>query len=136
MPLSCSCDWDYEFEPGDWYFEFLEKDIDFELFCEKRRKRCISCGSLIDIGADCLRFTRVRYPYTDKEARFAGWDNLENAMENEATITGTDLFQCEKCGEIWLNLQALGFECLSPSENMQKAMEDYIHDYQPPKLTK
>ena len=110
MPLSCSCDFDgYEYEPGSWYFDYFFLDnVDFEPLKTSRRKRCCSCNELIDIGSPCIRHTRVRYPYTEAEARINGYFDLENSLENEATISMADLFQCEKCGEIWLNLHSFG----------------------------
>ncbi len=136
MPLSCSCDWDeWEPDPGGWCFKsfYLEK-VDFEPFTGKRRKRCCSCNDLIDIGSLCIRHLRHRYPYTEAEARINGYFDLEESMCDEPLISMSDLFQCEKCGEIWLNLQSVGFECISPSENMPDMLKQYQHDYAPPKL--
>lgn len=135
MPLTCGCGYDFDFEPGDWYFEpvCIEK-IDFELFEGKKRKRCCSCNELIDIRSPCIRYSRYRYPYTEAEARITGYSSLESSMNDEASIKMPDLFHCEKCGEIWLNLYSVGFECLYPNENMLKMMEEYRELYQPPAL--
>ena len=136
MPLSCSCDWDWEPDPGGWCFDpfWLEK-IDFEPLEGKKRRRCASCGKLINIGSPCIKHSRSRYPYTDAEARIsAGYSDLEDAMCDEPSIKMADLVQCEKCGEIWLNLQSVGFECLTPTEDMQEALKDYQSEYAPPKL--
>jgi hypothetical protein len=46
-------------------------------------------------------------------------------MNDEPTIRISDHYQCERCGEIWLNLQALGFECLAPGEDMVDALAEY-----------
>ena len=136
MPLTCDCDWgDYEYEPGSWYFEaFYIKQVDFEPLDTSKRKRCCSCNELIDIGSPVIRHKRVRYPYTDAEARICGYYDLEESLENEANISMADLLQCEKCGEIWLNLQNIGFECLSPSENMRVMLKEYQNTYNPPKF--
>jgi len=137
MPLSCSCDFDFEFEPGNWYYNGLViAKIDFEELSGKRGKRCVSCGELIKIGKLCLKHKRLRYPYTNQETRRVGYFDLDEAMENEASIQAPEHYQCEKCGEIWLNLQNVGFECLSPSENMQEAMREYIETYEPTKIEK
>ncbi len=137
MPLTCSCDFDdYEPEPGQWCFDafWLEK-VDFEMFEAKKRKRCCSCGELIEIGSPCIMHRRSRYPHTDAEARIScGYTNLEDAMCDGPSIKMADLFQCEKCGEIWLNLQNVGFECLLASENMPEMLKEYQRDYAPPKL--
>jgi len=137
MPLTCSCDWDYEFEPGEWQFDsFWLENIDFEPFEGKKRKRCCSCGDLIDVGSPCIKHGRTRYPYTDAEARIScGYFDLEDAMCNEPSIRMSDLVQCEKCGEIWLNLQSVGFECLAPNECMPSMLIEYQMDYAPPKIS-
>lgn len=133
MPLSCSCDWDgYDFEPGDWQYWFLQRDIDFSVLDGWRAKRCKSCDKLINVGEFCVRFPRYRYPYNEIEARITGndWDCFE-----EPNIRVADHFHCEKCGEIWLNLTVTaGFECLAPYENMPEMLKEYQYEYEPPKL--
>lgn len=94
--LSCSCsDWDGD---GWWYYP----PNDFTKFKAKRRKRCCSCKELIDIGADCLEFCRTR------------GDEIGMAP----------LHMCEKCGEIYFNLESAGY-CLDIIENMN----DYLKEY-------
>ncbi|MEJ2043670.1 MAG: hypothetical protein P8X74_03765 [Reinekea sp.] len=132
MPLSCSCDYDYEFEEGDWYYDIC--DPDFEPLNFKRSKRCCSCGELIKPGGLSLAHIRVRYPYDELESRKKLSLDLDDAMEHEASIRIADHHQCEKCGEIWLNLQEVGFECLSPAENMQEMLKEYQREYAPAKL--
>lgn len=134
MPLSCSCDWDYEFEEGDWYYWGNEPD--FEPLASKRRKRCISCGELINTGSPSLSHKRVRYPYNDIESRIRYGMSVEDALCEEATIECAPHYHCERCGEIFLNLLYLGFECLSPSENMPDMLKEYQSTYDPPKLEK
>ena len=133
MPLTCSCDFDYEPEPGqtaiDWY---TGKEIDFETLSTSKRKRCISCKKLINIGDECIKFRMLRHPHNEIEARIHGidWDCFE-----EPKIKIAPVYQCENCGEIWLNLQEVGFECLSPFEDMNQSLKDYQIEYAPPKLT-
>lgn len=125
MSLSCSCDYDYdyEFEPGQWMYDWLNpKTINFEPLNTSKRKRCCSCNSLINIGDLCVKYTRGRCPYTEIEARIhkIDWESL-----GESTIPIASHFHCEKCGEVWLNLTAIGYECLMPNENMQEALKEY-----------
>jgi predicted RNA-binding Zn-ribbon protein involved in translation (DUF1610 family) len=133
MPLTCSCDFDdHEFEPGDWYYmgdsgDFVESDIKIE---------CKSCEETININDLCVTFSRFRYPKDEQEAKSKGYYDLEVAMEQEATIKTDNHYICEKCGEIYLNLSSVGFECIAPSENMPKLLKQYQHDYKPPKLTR
>jgi|SRR6056297_598791 len=127
MSLSCSCEFDdWEGDPGQWlYWPILV--IDFESFSEFRRKRCCSCHELIEFGAPCLKHPRSRYPYNDIESKIKVGVQLEDALADEPWIRIGSHFQCERCGEIWLNLRAIGYECLSPGENMQDALQKY-HD--------
>lgn len=107
--LSCGCnEWEGDF--GTWAFYPPDN---FELFSSKRRKRCSSCNQLITIGDNCLKFSRVRAPYTEIEQRISG-DEISKAA----------LFLCEKCGEIYLNLTEIGY-CLCPTEEMAEALEEY-----------
>lgn len=121
MGLNCSCiEWDGE--PGTWLFYPAD---DFIKLDSKRRKRCSSCGEFIEINSDCLVFPRDRAPYTDVEQRIMG-DEIPMAP----------LHMCERCGEIWLNLQAAGF-CLTPADDMRDALEKYQHmtGFDPKKYT-
>lgn len=121
MPLSCSCSWDGG-EPGQtcWY-----RADDFQKLETKRRKRCSSCGELISIGSFCLVFPKFKVPEGIFEINFYGEDG---------DIPRAPLYMCEKCGEIWMNLQALGFECVSPYEDMKEMLSEYIKEYNPPKM--
>lgn len=118
MTLSCSCD--YEPEPGMWLY--MGELPWFAPFDATRRKRCCSCGELIEIGSLCVRHPRYRYPYNDIEAAIVGADP---DMNEEPSIPMADHYQCEQCGEIWLNLTAIGYECLSPSESMADSLKEY-----------
>ena len=107
--LSCECrEWDGE--KGTWAFESPDN---FSTLETKRRKRCSSCVELIDIGADCLKFWRVRAPYTDIEERIKGEE-----------ISMPPLYMCEKCGEIYLNLEAIGY-CFAPTDGMKESLATY-----------
>ena len=124
MGLSCNCDCEWEMELGDWAY-WGDDEIgktEFEKLKTTRRKRCCSCSELIDLGALCIVHGRFRQPYTEIEARIYGVDH--ESLE-EPPIRIANHYQCEKCAEIWLNLISIGYECLSPSENMPEALKDY-----------
>ena len=108
MSLSCSCpDWDGEgwfYIPATEYFVGLDTT---------KRKRCCSCKGLITIGDDCLKFKRFRSPKSDIEEKIYG-DEVRLA----------DWHMCEKCGEQYLNLEALGY-CIDIGENMFNLLEEY-----------
>lgn len=108
--LSCSCQ-EFELEePGQWFYYVPN---DFSIFNAKRRKRCSSCKELINVGLPCLRFDRERLPYTEIEESISG-----------DLISISPFYLCEKCGEIYLNLDAAGY-CLDPQDNMPEALKEY-----------
>ena len=108
--ISCVCDFECE-ERGQWYGE---ADDFFKPLNTKTRKRCLSCGELINIGSESLKINRCHPPWTDIELNIYG-DEVPLAPK----------YMCEKCGEIYLNLTALGY-CVSFG-NMHDALEEY-HD--------
>lgn len=123
MSLTCECDYDYEAEPGDW--QYWHHNPDFAPLDTTRRKRCRSCGELIDIGSPCIKYPRRRYPYSEAEARIEGLGDLEDSLCNEPVIKMADYYHCEKCGEIYLNLTDIGYECISPGESMPELLKEY-----------
>lgn len=118
--LSCSCDYEYEAEYGMWLY--MGEHSWFVPLDASRRKRCCSCGELIDIGSLCIKHPRYRYPYSEIEAAIVGADP---EMCEEPPIRISDHIQCEPCGEIWLNLTDIGYECLSPMESMVASLKEY-----------
>jgi hypothetical protein len=107
--LSCSCpEWDGE--PGTWCYYIPD---DFTKLKGKRRKRCCSCNKLIDIGSDCLEFTREK----------AANDEIEERIRGEV-FSISSFWMCERCGEIYLNLNALGY-CMVPTDEMTEALREY-----------
>lgn len=133
MPLPCSCDFEPEF--GMWQVEYWRTDyvVDFKPFLGERRKRCCSCNELINIGAMSIEFPRVRYPNNAIEAKIYGRDP-DGCDWEEPWIRMAPIYHCEKCGEIFLNLNSLGFECLKPVENMPEMLKEYIAIYDPQPL--
>ena len=104
--LSCSCRDDYE-----WHYKPPE---DFcKLTGRKRRPRCRSCDALINMGDDCLEFESFREP--------RGWYE-ESRFGSEVPMASKYL--CEKCGEIFLNLNALGY-CIALGDSMKDLLADY-----------
>lgn len=122
MSLSCSCDVDWDPEPGEWTYWFEDDSLDFEKLSTSKRKRCCSCKELIDIGSLCIKYSRFRHPRNEIESRIYGidWECFE-----EPIIKIANHFHCEKCGEIFLNLTDLGFECLWPGEDMNGSLKEY-----------
>jgi len=108
MGLSCSCgEWDGE---SGWCFYGPD---DFVQLKTKRRRRCSSCTVLIDLGAECLEFSRERAPLSTVEMNIYG-----------DTVPMSSLWMCSDCGEIYLNLTAAGY-CLTPGEDMRECLREY-----------
>lgn len=107
MPLTCYCEGD-----ADWYFVAAE---DFAPLATKRRQRCRSCGALINIGADCLRFTRTREPRTDIE---------ESIYGDGDTVPLADYYNCEVCGGLFMALSERGY-CVAPNEDMRELAREH-----------
>ncbi len=108
--LSCSCG---EWEGEGWYYI---NPSDFTKLSTTRRKRCCSCQELININADCLEFDRYRAPKDEIEIKIFGEDE---------EIEIATWYMCEGCGEIFLNLEDLGY-CLS----IETPMQEYLAEYQ------
>ncbi len=105
--LACGC---FNDEDSDeWYWP----PDDFSVFAEWRRKRCQSCGSLVDHHSECLKFICCRSPLSDIEERIEG-DEVQLASQ----------YLCEKCGEIYFNLTAAGY-CMNYYNDMNEAMNEY-----------
>lgn len=114
MSLSCSC--------GEWEGEGIGWDIpdNFTKLNTKRAKRCQSCNRLIKVGDECLEFTRFRATRDEIEYKIYGEDGI---------VYLASYYFCEECGEIYLNLENLGF-CIDISEdNMQSLLEEYQEEY-------
>jgi hypothetical protein len=108
--LTCSC------PSGEvaWYFEHTD---DFIALNTTTRKRCCSCKDFIEIGSSCLSFRRFREPKNDIEERIMG-DEIDIAPWH----------MCEKCGDQYFNLTALGF-CVSIEDNMFDLLKEYTEEY-------
>ena len=111
MGLSCECrDWDWE---GDgWGYYYPEDIITLQT---KRRRRCCSCRVLIDIGADCVKFNRIRYPQDEIEEKIHGEDG---------EILLAPWYMCSICGEIYLNLTTIGY-CPQINDDMREDIKEY-----------
>ena len=107
--LSCDCDYDGD---GWWY----EDQSDFSPLETSKRKRCRSCGELIDINALCIAFKRWRFPSTEIEEKIYGAEDAEIKM--------ADWHICESCGEIYLNLTDLGY-CYILGDDLRVMLREY-----------
>ena len=112
MTLSCACQYPYDGD-CDWYYDVPD---DFETLDTVRRRRCKSCGKMIDVGSTVIRFERWRH---------AKYDSIEEKILGEgADVPLAPYFFCERCGEIALNLHALGY-CIDPESDMREDLREY-----------
>jgi len=121
MPLSCSCD--YDWEPGQ---RISYGGDDFEPLQTSKRKRCQSRKELINIGDLAVKFDICKVTEHEIEIKIYGEDG---------EVPMAPRYLCEKCGEIYHNLVSVGFVCVWPGENMRELLDEYISTYNPPKLT-
>ena len=114
--LSCTCDHHY----GEGWHYYPPHD--FSRLESKKRKRCCSCGHLIDKMAECLSFRRCRTTESDIEERIYGGE-----------VPLSPWFMCEQCGEIYLNLSEIGY-CINLNDNMNDLLIEYwnIVGFKPP----
>ena len=114
--LSCDCSGDY-----DYYVEQLG---DFSPLGTVRSRRCSSCNKKIKVGETALCFSSHRSPRCEYE---------ENRFGDEVPLA--NLFFCESCGEIWLNLNATGL-CVTFGD-MREALQEYwqMTGFSPDKYT-
>lgn len=105
--LSCSCP-DYD-DCEEWF----SYSPNFTRFEKKRRKRCCSCNELIGLNAFCIEFSRHRVPASEVEEKIYG-DEIQMAS----------WYMCESCGDIFLNLEDIGY-CIILGDNMQDLLTEY-----------
>ncbi len=110
MALSCSCD--YEPEPGMKCWQAGEDFSRMPLL--SRRKRCCSCNKLLEPSSTVVEIERNKIPETDVEVRIYG----ENGE-----IPLASWYLCEKCGEIYLTLADIGYECIYPPSTLAAQKE-------------
>lgn len=111
MPLTCSCG--YDDDPA-WYV--WNPATYSEMPVGARRKRCASCGELIEAGSVVAEFTRSRCPRSDVEERLYG---------EGPTVPLAAQYLCETCADLFFSLFELGFECVMPDENMRELVREY-----------
>lgn len=108
--LSCACEPDDNYE-GPVYFI----PSNYSELKTKKRKRCVSCNSLIDINSKCAIFEIRRLPNSYIEERIYG-EGHDVPMASK--------YMCECCADIFFNLYELGF-CIDINDNMNDLLEEY-----------
>ena len=113
MSLSCSCG-DYDGAEWVWF-----GPDDFQTYAGTRRKRCKSCKAMIKKDSLCVEFKRAREPH---------WEIEVNIWGEGYEVPLASYWLCERCGEIYFNLDALGF-CVNPDDNMEASLEQYRKEF-------
>ena len=103
--ISCDCSGDFD----NWVEQYGE---DFLTLDTIRSRKCASCGEKIEVGEEALHFLSYRQPRSDYEERRFG-----------ESVSMANLYLCESCGEIWLNLNAIGL-CVTFGD-MRDAQKEY-----------
>lgn len=110
MGLSCSCN-DYDGD-GWWYMGPEE----YTNLATKRRRRCCSCHAPINVGDLCVRFPRYFDP---------GEDSIKWKIWGEGAPLAS-WYMCEKCGDQYFNLTALGFCITLGADTMDELRREYV----------
>ena len=113
MPLTCECG------DGDWFHEPPEDFAPMPM--SVRRKRCVSCGELIEPGSDAGRFYCWHHPKDGIELNICGGDEA-------VQIYTADQFMCGNCTGLYFSLADLGF-CPDLGEDMRGLVKEYAAVY-------
>jgi hypothetical protein len=93
---------------------------DYTTLKTRRRKRCCSCKTLIDVGAVCTEFNRYRHP---------AYDSIEEKIYGEGgEVPLASYYHCEKCADIYFSLDELGY-CISIDEDMRQLAKEYAEQH-------
>jgi hypothetical protein len=95
-------------------YAYTPKDYSTLQAC--KRKRCMSCGELIEIGAIVALVHRVKIPEYEIECKIYGEDG---------EIPRAPGYLCEGCADICFSLDDLGF-CVNPYEDMRELLSEYV----------
>jgi len=112
MGISCGCDYDWEPEPGDTVYRVG----DFSILDTKTRKRCCSCGEMIEIGDCVLKIHRWKVPEYEIEFNIYG---------EGGEVPRAPKYHCEECGGIYLSLEAVEGLCVSALCDQRSNLKDY-----------
>ncbi len=111
MSLSCNYGYDGDFA---WYWE---SNFQYYPLGTKRSRKCCSCKEKIAVGDDSIIVHRWNYPQNDIEQRIYGDE-----------VPQTKWYLCEKCGDLAISLEELGFCYTLGDESLKKQIADYRAD--------
>ena len=124
MSLSCSCDWD-DGDP-DWYW-WPPKDYWTYGRAIGKRCCCERCNNIVHKGDTCGQVLRTR--------QGTEWEHDHGIADEDdpESVNLASAFMCEKCVDLFFSFEELGFECVSPYEDMRGLAKEYHDLYQPTK---
>ena len=123
MSLSCACDWDGD-DP-EWYW-WPPKD--YTVYRKLRGQYCCSrrCTHMIGYGQTVGEVTRSRQPTEWELDNLCNWGD-EGDPEYKWLASS---YMCERCTDLFFSFEDLGFECVSPYEDMLFLAQEYHETYQ------
>lgn len=121
VSLSCSCYFDDEDYDTYWW-----PPKEYSTFKKWRAKRCAcdGCNTRISYG-DTVGQIACSRPGTPWEEDHG----ICSEGDPEAVYLASD-YMCEECTDLYFSFQDLGFECVSPYENMRELAKQYHETYQ------
>ena len=109
MSLSCAA---YADGDGEWWWKC---NLNTYPLKTKRSRKCCSCGDKISVGEDCAIVYRNHAPNNDIEERIHG-DEVPMAT----------WYLCDKCNDLAISLDELGFCFSLGDESIQQQIKDYM----------
>lgn len=109
MSIFCGNDGDYDGD--DWWWCPPNTEVPL---ATKRSRKCCSCGGRIAVGDTTRKVIRFRPPSSRVEERIHG---------DEVPLS--DWYLCEKCGDLALSLEELGFCYELGGDSLQTQIADY-----------
>lgn len=106
MSLYCYCGEDF-----DWFYEANTK---FSILDTKRWRKCCSCKTRLDPGAEVLKFIRHRAPHS----------YIEEAIYGDE-VPLASMYMCEECGGLFMALEELGYCITLDEEPMRELVAQY-----------
>lgn len=106
MSISCGCDTD----GCDWFYYGAD---DFSKLNTKRSRKCCNCGTRIEVGGECIKLSRAKYPESDIEERIYG---------DEVPLSAW--YMCEECGGVYLSITEAGYCVTLDGDDIRKAMKE------------
>ena len=122
MSLSCSCDFDDDGE-ADWYWWPPNEYSEYKM---KRKARCCCecCNNMIAYGAITGTVRRTRSGTEWEDDRGIAY------MDDPESKSLANAYMCERCTDLYFSFVELGFDCVSPYEDMIQLAKDYHEQYQ------